>query len=83
MAVTARALSAPNEFVHRSEACTRLHGEASTDDTIAYGGDEGILIVSFDGGAFSSAVVDYPDVTGMARLLHDLRREPVHRRHVP
>ncbi|MEM9069927.1 MAG: hypothetical protein AAGE52_15550 [Myxococcota bacterium] len=63
VAVSVRALSAPSEVVHQSEACTKLHGEATVGSTIAYGCDEGILVVTIDDAGPRSARIPYPAET--------------------
>ncbi len=47
--------------VHLNEDCTGLHGETSQDGYVAFGCENGVLIVRHDGTEFSSEVLPYPD----------------------
>ncbi|MEM7604228.1 MAG: hypothetical protein AAF411_02635 [Myxococcota bacterium] len=58
--VSIRTLAAPTDVVHQSEECTKLHGEATVGSTIAYGCDEGILLVTVDDAGPRSNRLNYP-----------------------
>ncbi len=47
--------------VYESETCSSLHGEASLGHHIAYGCDEGVLLIEHTGSGFSSEMIPYPD----------------------
>lgn len=53
-------LEDPSAAIHQTPACTKLHGETAQPDYVAYGCDEGVLVVTHDGDVFSSEVLDYP-----------------------
>ncbi len=65
--VVAFAHDDPGTTEYESEACTNLHGEAPLDHYIAYGCDEGVLILHHTHvptSGFSSVMVPYPDDSG-------------------
>ena len=71
-------LSDTSAPVYESEACTGLHGETAQDGYVAFGCEEGILLVTHDGAGFSSEVLAYPaGSSGRAWLLESHETSPV------
>ncbi|MDJ0924623.1 MAG: hypothetical protein QNJ77_08680 [Acidimicrobiia bacterium] len=61
MGVVAYDFDDTSTTVHESETCTGLHGEASLGHYVAFGCDEGVLVIHHTHSGFSSEVVPYPD----------------------
>ena len=64
--------------VYESETCTGLHGETAQDGYVAFGCNEGVLLMTHDGAEFSSEVLPYPNgSSSRAWLLESLETSPV------
>lgn len=73
--VTIRRLATPDAVVRQSDQCPDLHGEGGSDDTVAFGCGDGVLLAERKNGDFEFRKLPNPEGTPAGRRVGTLQLE--------